>query len=759
VLAAAAPEIMSTASRQPGPDSSAASVSFESEREFIDSNGKKPQDCSDASAAAAPSNNRTILDLKSNFDSSDKNIGLCVYDRSKVGEFAGSNKEDWEENASSDSSGDKAKSLPQESDDLELITRSERRNSLEKAFSTPEVHEVSRKKAKRNVRRNTDGGLAKFNLHSATAAASSSIIASIAFDDLRRSRFAHSARPQSVNSLGSQSPETPTFKSRIYGWLNSTYICSPIRQYRKRTSAIPIMENQCFIPPSSDGASFIRTVFNTMRGFGVDFVIWVNQSSFFTALVFFLSTYYAMVCIFAGILLHMEIKTGGKCVDLDEVFTTEKGLYELAFELSWTTFTTVGYGRVSPSAYEYGCYSMRLLCASFAFLGLLFNSLSAAIFFSKLESFLTRSSVTFSSSVCLQHGRAPNTIRTSHYGQFLRRNSSLLEMNDSIASNNKNGSGRKSKSLLDMSSNSFLNGELQVGIDKQTDLVLHIARLSRKMPYPFLEFRIVNEHANYKNREIRNAHVAAIVQLTPADAENSLDRDTSVTDLHREYVTPAPSRLSSPSTDENEGRTSSASGSMDTTTDIKTDARPSSSKFNPSSLQMPVVREDSGTGEQIGPEGRVYIPLTLDPSSHPYFKRVYYVHHVLDYNSPLLKPSVRSKIKNGWDPSLSTYQDIRDSLVEFRRIRIIFKGNSAVNNSMVFAEKIYTPNDLFVGWQFGDIFYKREKWRWRKKAKKSPQGTSQTDVDDDELVLDKRLIHDIFPQKNASSEPLRIEED
>ena len=70
------------------------------------------------------------------------------------------------------------------------------------------------------------------------------------------------------------------------------------------------------------------------------------------------------------------------------------------------------------------CYTIRIACSLFAFMGLLFNSLSAAIIFSKLERVLTRASVSFCSTACLQFGKAALYTRGSKgvYGQFWMKN-------------------------------------------------------------------------------------------------------------------------------------------------------------------------------------------------------------------------------------------------------------------------------------------------------------------------------------------------
>jgi hypothetical protein len=76
---------------------------------------------------------------------------------------------------------------------------------------------------------------------------------------------------------------------------------------------------------------------------------------------------------------------------------------EIAFELSWITFTTVGYGNVSPSGSIAGCYGLRYLCAFEAFIGLVYFSLLGAIFFSKIGLTFGEAPITFSSALCLKY--------------------------------------------------------------------------------------------------------------------------------------------------------------------------------------------------------------------------------------------------------------------------------------------------------------------------------------------------------------------
>ena len=93
-----------------------------------------------------------------------------------------------------------------------------------------------------------------------------------------------------------------------------------------------------FIPPPEEGTTFFESLYYTFNEAGNDFVIWIYQASFLTVLSLFFCSYYVLVLSFAGILVAMESRTGGRCgLDAYEKWSQSHSYYELAFELSWTT--------------------------------------------------------------------------------------------------------------------------------------------------------------------------------------------------------------------------------------------------------------------------------------------------------------------------------------------------------------------------------------------------------------------------------------
>ena len=516
------------------------------------------------------------------------------------------------------------------------------------------------------------------------------------------------------NGDNEQIQEQPFLTCCCNWWRYVLACCSPMKRYKKRSSAITMLENQYFIPPPEENTTFIESIIYAMNGHGQNFVVWIYQASFFSVLVISLFAYYTLVFSFAGVVVAMERASDGRCNFVSDAIMSSESAFEMAFELSWTTFTTVGYGQVAPSGED--CYPIRVGCSFFAFMGLLFNSLSAAIFFSKLERVLTKASVTFSSSICLQFDTvdADRGARVDSY----RRMVSLRTVESKAA-----------------------------------------------VPYPFLEFRIVNDHANYKSRAVRNASCAALVSLSGKHAEMiSGEAQQSSEQTYKEFVTksfdglsrnrsmdetdfasPTSNTTNSPlvlsSSSRTAGKTKPSFFSVAKTVAI-TNALAASAKTKPTNVQdengepapsgeektnalsenidpVPKVpsartkRQESrmtgltdsivqtaiivqendnnndNNGQQATPEGRVFFPLELEPSTNPYMNRVWYLRHTLNAKSPLLKYSVREKLKRDgvWDEEL-TYQDILLSLVDFDKINVSFKGTSSASNSLLFTQKV-----------------------------------------------------------------------
>ena len=88
---------------------------------------------------------------------------------------------------------------------------------------------------------------------------------------------------------------------------------------------------------------------------------------------------------------------------------------------------------------------------------------------------------------------------------------------------------------------------------------------------------------------------------------------------------------------------------------------------------------------------QIYLKMFFCVQDHPYFKRIWLIKHILDYNSPLLKPYIRKQIlhnNNKWlYNKYNKAEDIRNCL-SFNQILVSLNGISNVSASGVYAQKI-----------------------------------------------------------------------
>ena len=78
-----------------------------------------------------------------------------------------------------------------------------------------------------------------------------------------------------------------------------------------------------------------------------------------------------------------------------------------------------------------------------------------------------------------------------------------------------------------------------------------------------------------------------------------------------------------------------------------------------------------------------------------------------------------------------------DSLNSFPVQIINLQGMSAMHSKDVFAEKRYTFDDVYIGWEFAGLLYLKDSRR----------------AEDKKVMVDTKLVHDIVPQHGDESEP------
>jgi len=258
---------------------------------------------------------------------------------------------------------------------------------------------------------------------------------------------------------------------------------------------------------------------------------------------------------------------------------------------------------------------------------------------------------------------------------------------------------------------------------------------TKKIPCPVLEFRIVNRLFDEPGGEIMDASLNVVANVNARDADPVLI-DAARSKLLRRYSYRRESyynKSQPPSTID-----SMMSDSMSDASGLASfDSR--KSKKSSSLLTSFITRSNQHAMDEDPSsrlvDKRIFSKMEFEQCEHPFFKRVWVGRHVLNGESPLVRPRVKRLIKknNGyWPEKLNNYSDIRGSLV-FNKILVSLNGVSNLSAQEVYAQKIYDFVDMNVGYQFVNTLYK------------DVDGTLKVDTD---------LINDVRQQHGGGGEPL-----
>jgi hypothetical protein len=190
------------------------------------------------------------------------------------------------------------------------------------------------------------------------------------------------------------------------------------------------------------------------------------------------------------------------------------------------------------------------------------------------------------------------------------------------------------------------------------------------VPFPILEFRIINRLFNEAGGEILDALLNVVANKTAVNE----------TDLHGEAAS-----------DESRSRQLSNVSSNNFTSSLRSSQQSPSvghiKSFETSNREGQVIDEDLSS---VILNKHIFSKMEIEASEHPFFRRVWVVRHTLDADSPILKHKVRRQIlRNGnrWPKKLNNARDIRDSL-QFNQILVSLTGVSNISACDVYAQKI-----------------------------------------------------------------------
>lgn len=383
---------------------------------------------------------------------------------------------------------------------------------------------------------------------------------------------------------------------------------------------------------------------------------WMFRVNFIFLFAVMCTIFFVWVMIFAGFVIAAG-RIDDECVRVGGApFANATSDFADAFALSWTTFSTVGYGSTYPAlGHENNnptnCLFITVICSLESFLGVLYSGFCGAILFGKVLRIQSHAQVIFSDPIVIRYG-----------------------------------SGVQQQGHMD---------------DDDTD----DDEDPKKMPCPVLEFRVVNRLFGEVGGEIMDASLNVVANVDANDADPSL-RDALDSDIQR--YNRSREDMNQSYTADSTSETHSDSGRLSSSDSKRAGAFVKSSRMLSNMLHK---REHRAVDEDPSARlvnKRIFSKMLIEASDHPFFKRVWLGRHVLDDTSPILKPKVRRQIRrnNGyWPERLNSHEAVRDSL-QFNQILVSLNGVSNVSASDVYAQKIYDFVDINVGYQFVNILYK-----------------------------------------------------
>lgn len=418
-----------------------------------------------------------------------------------------------------------------------------------------------------------------------------------------------------------------------------------------------------------------------------------------------------LLCIFFALLLLGFVYRTPLCLNPSIAELPFREQFNDALHLSWTTFTTVGYGLISPSTggraeflsdpslfhRENMCLLINFLMSFESLIGVLFVGLCSAILFGKLMSFQSNAKVAFSSIMAVNFG-----------------NKEFVEDDDSDAS--------------------------------VEETLTEVRPKNYKIKCPILRFRIANELHSNKSGEITDANLNVFATI---DAKNSIlavkservfGNAMQIVGSEDDISThgSSSSRLSAVTAFKKKALTTSQ-GIKTLSRGVKSRVRHSASIAQPSRLQnnyslgyfhptSDVYYQEETNMDQ---PNLVFTNVNVEPSRHPFFRATWVVSHVLDATSPLLKKSVRERIKDNdgfWPEDLQSIEGIKDS-IHFDQFLVSFSGRSKIAGGTVYRQKIYTMENLKIGYVFKSLLMR------------NPDNTIFVRVNDIDMVQKQRLDH------------------
>jgi hypothetical protein len=146
---------------------------------------------------------------------------------------------------------------------------------------------------------------------------------------------------------------------------------------------------------------------------------WMFRVNFGFLFAFMCIMFFALVIFFAA-LITIAGQMDNECVRIGgNPFDQEDTAFADSFALSWTTFSTVGYGSTYPAlgyqnASPTNCFFINFICSLESLIGVLYSGFCGAILFGKVLRIQSHAQVIFSDPIVIRYGGGVAADNTHH---------------------------------------------------------------------------------------------------------------------------------------------------------------------------------------------------------------------------------------------------------------------------------------------------------------------------------------------------------
>lgn len=531
------------------------------------------------------------------------------------------------------------------------------------------------------------------------------------------------------------------------------------------------------------------------------YLIWSLRSNFLFVLLSEACAFWVVICIFS-ICIYVGALYQPECLRFpSNTNFEENGAYFIdAFTLSWTTFSTVGYGVVYPQVRRevhqtsFNCAFMTTLTALEAFVGVLFASFCGAVIVGKMTRAKCTASVSFSQRMIIRFGtgvmhtnddddrtddlgekpvseydkrrllypcpvlefRLANALFENVTGEIM--NAKLSVVSSTLAEKKPTETTSLRTSVIGLGGTlggvrldalkggvrpglDALKGGVRPGLDAlkgMTQSASHFllrpfsetgsdAASTSSTNNLFLAARKVNTSSDLDGNSSHNSFSSFRSMLwsstgsgrkasSTGDLETKRGRRKEGNSVLRFVSQVGKDAIESVVIKKRLMRTSTVQGRRETNDDSETSRTRAKRTTR-------VIEEEPTNG--LTPR-KLFSSLKIETSTHPFFKRVWTIRHVLNADSPLISERARVIIKASkgrWPTEACNHNFIRKN-VDFQQLIVSLSGTTTGNK--VYGLHVYEYRNLHVGYTFSPIL------------QRTPDGRLAVDLDSIDNIQEQR---------------------